>query len=355
MRSFTHTRLGLLLLMLLVACSSGLGLAATLRGVARAYDPPHIWLSNKVAPPTTSVLLNGGGFGQREMVNVDFDASLIATAVTDTTGKFAVRITIPKMALPGSHTIQATGQTSGFTAQTAFLVQTDWAEFHFGPYHTGNNPYENVINSSNVSKLTLDWSYTTGGGIGSSPAVVNSIVYVGSDHRLYALDAMTGTLKWSYTTGGNVSSPAMVNGIVYVCSGYPDSKLYALDAITGTFKWSYTVAKNGISSDPAVANGIIYAISNSGEMYALNALTGTFKWRRYYTGYLASSPAVANGVIYSGSRVGKLYALDAVTGVLKWSYSTSGSIESSPAVVNGVVYVGSWDSNIYAFHLPNMS
>ena len=105
-----------------------------------------------------------------------------------TTGKFAVRITIPKMALPGSHTIQATGQTSGFTAQTALLVQTDWAQFRFGPYHTGNNPCENVLKSSNVSGLTLDWIYRTKNSINSSPAVANGVVYGGSgDYRVYAL------------------------------------------------------------------------------------------------------------------------------------------------------------------------
>src|SRR6266566_7228730 len=215
MRSFAHARLGLFLLLFLLVCSSGLGLTTSFRGVAQAVNPPHIWLSNKVAPPTASVQLNGGGFGQSEMVNVDFDATPIARATTDSTGKFAIRITIPKMALPGSHIIQATGQASGLTAQTAFLVRTNWAQFRFGPYHTGNNPYENVINSSNVSTLTLDWRYPTGGYIESSQVVVKGLVYAGSgDSNLYALNAVTGTPMWSYTTGGGNSSPAVAGGIV---------------------------------------------------------------------------------------------------------------------------------------------
>src|SRR5207245_7613157 len=103
-----------------------------------------------------------------------------------------------------------------------------------------NNPYENVLNSSNVSALTLDWSYPTGNAITSSPAVFNGLVYVGSeDDKLYALDALTGARKWSYATGNAIgSSPSVVNGIVYF--GSDDDNLYALDAVTGKLKWSYT-------------------------------------------------------------------------------------------------------------------
>jgi outer membrane protein assembly factor BamB len=42
-------------------------------------------------------------------------------------------------------------------------------------------------------------SYTTGNGIESSPAVANGVVYVGSvDHNVYALNASTGALLWSF-------------------------------------------------------------------------------------------------------------------------------------------------------------
>jgi len=64
----------------------------------------------------------------------------------------------------------------------------------------------------------LKWNYTTGGAV-SSPAVVNGIVYVGSaDNNTYALNATTGEKLWNYTTGGAVGDPAVVNGVVYVAS-----------------------------------------------------------------------------------------------------------------------------------------
>ena len=59
-----------------------------------------------------------------------------------------------------------------------------------------------------------------------------------TDHYVYALNAATGGYIWSYKTGSSVdSSPAVVNGIVYV--GSEDHKVYALNAATGTKIWSY--------------------------------------------------------------------------------------------------------------------
>jgi len=59
--------------------------------------------------------------------------------------------------------------------------------------------------------------------------VVNGVVYVGSGNgNIYAIDAVTGTLKWNYATGNSVfSSPAVSNGVVYVGSG--DGYLYAIE------------------------------------------------------------------------------------------------------------------------------
>jgi eukaryotic-like serine/threonine-protein kinase len=54
------------------------------------------------------------------------------------------------------------------------------------------------------------------------------VVYTGSeDHTVYAVDAATGAKLWSDRTGNQVfSSPAVVNGVVYVGSG--DGNMYAV-------------------------------------------------------------------------------------------------------------------------------
>jgi outer membrane protein assembly factor BamB len=93
--------------------------------------------------------------------------------------------------------------------------------------------------------------------------------------EILALNASTGARLWSYTTGAPVeSSPAVANGMVYVCSD--GANLYALNASTGAKLWSYVTTCIFASSDsaPAVVNGVVYVGSVDGHLYALSASTG---------------------------------------------------------------------------------
>ena len=106
------------------------------------------------------------------------------------------------------------------------LTACDWSMFGYGPDHLRSSP-ETSLSSSNVGALTTKWTLTTNGSVHSSPAVVNGVVYVGSfDFKVYAVNATSGRLLWTATTGGGVfSSPAVVQGVVYV--GSEDNKVYA--------------------------------------------------------------------------------------------------------------------------------
>jgi len=92
----------------------------------------------------------------------------------------------------------------------------------------------------------------------SSPAVMNGIVYVGSqDGRPHGLDPVTGDFKGSYTAGANIYAPPAVAHPT-VCMGSDDKKLYALDASLGALKWIHN-AGTSISSSPALVEGALYA------------------------------------------------------------------------------------------------
>jgi outer membrane protein assembly factor BamB len=62
----------------------------------------------------------------------------------------------------------------------------------------------------------------------SRSTVARGIIYIGSVNlKVYALDAATGRLRWTYTTGtGTLYSPAVQGGTVYI--GSTDHSLYAL-------------------------------------------------------------------------------------------------------------------------------
>ena len=94
-----------------------------------------------------------------------------------------------------------------------------------------------------------------------------------NDNRVYALDASTGDLIWSYETGNEVlSSPEVSGGVVYV--GSEDNRVYALDASTGELIWSYETGDRVLSS-PEVSGGVVYVGSDDARLYALDASPNT--------------------------------------------------------------------------------
>src|SRR5579863_3888914 len=121
--------------------------------------------------------------------------------------------------------------TGGFlTSTNTQQVLTDWPMFGFDTQGTHFNPYENVINPTNVSSMVLDWDYNMGGD--SQAVVVNGIVYANSSGGsfVYAFNATTGAYLWSYPVT-SYHSPAVANGVIYV--GSQGNTFYALNATTG--------------------------------------------------------------------------------------------------------------------------
>lgn len=125
----------------------------------------------------------------------------------------------------------------------------------------------------------MQWSYATGGGVYSSPALSSDglYIYVGSeDGCIYALDSHVGLLAWNYFVGGSgsaiYSSPAIdVTGILYI--GDDNNNIYALNATTGSFLWKFST-EYCINSSPAIWEGGVYIGSDDGYLYAFNAQTG---------------------------------------------------------------------------------
>ncbi len=208
-----------------------------------------------------------------------------------------------------------------------------WAMFRHDQAHSGAGEAINTVPQGIVA-----WAFSTGASIRSSPAVAEGTVYFGSrDHKLYAVDAVTGEKRWEFKTGSWVeSSPAVVNGIVYF--GSNDGKLYALDARNGEKLWEFTTAYP-IESSPAVANGIVYFGADDFYIYALDAANGKMRWRFETDGPVISSPTVANGIVYVGSDDGFGYALHALNGWLRLHFKSFYPVMPSPVVDGATVYL----------------
>ena len=82
---------------------------------------------------------------------------------------------------------------------------------------------------------------TTGAADEGSVSVANGVVYAGSESGfMYAFDAASGKILWSFNSGGSViDGPSIVDGVVYWGSGYndsnafPNNKLYAFSLKPG--------------------------------------------------------------------------------------------------------------------------
>ena len=230
----------------------------------------------------------------------------------------------------------------------------------------GADPTHSSSAQEGPSNLTLAWQFTTNGAVISSPTVVDGIVYVGSqDKNIYAIGAWSGNLIWNFTTKAAIaSSPAVANGEVY--TGGDDGYVYCLNAYTGALIWQtfvngdlpFTYATIVLSSSPVVSGGIVYIGSLDGYLYALNATNGNTLWQTKTNGPIESSPAVADGAVYFTSQepaAGTLYKLNVNTGAVIWKlplpyqYVFTGAqvMLGSPSVAAGMVFTSSDLKNYY--------
>lgn len=129
-------------------------------------------------------------------------------------------------------------------------VRTTWKDYLGGP---DSSHYSGLkeINTGNVKKLDVAWSYLTGDDVSYSfsPLVIDNIAYVAAKQgSLVALDATTGKEIWSHSFTAANSVPSRFGGIAGMRGmNYWESKdrkdrrvlvsasgfLYALDARTG--------------------------------------------------------------------------------------------------------------------------
>lgn len=176
------------------------------------------------------------------------------------------------------------------------------------------------------------WAYRQKGTY-ISPAIAGDTVYFRAEQanqgQLVALELSSGRQRWAFTPkrlsaaannyfGGHLTSPVVVEGVVYVGAG---KELYALDAISGKMRWEFS-AQDFITSSAAVADGRVF-VSDFSYFYAIDLSTGGLIWS--YPAHSAvyfSSVAAGDLVLISSGQ--NLIALDARNGARRWEKSVSG-------------------------------
>ena len=160
------------------------------------------------------------------------------------------------------------------------------------------------INAGNVGQLGLAWMYEfdTDRGQEATPVMVDGVLYTTTAwSKVFAFDAKTGALKWSYDPkvegkkGFDACCDVVNRGVavwkgrVYV--GALDGRLIALDAGTGKEVWSVQTtdpaSKLTITGAPRIVKGRVIIGNGGAELgargyvSAYDAATGKKLWRFY--------------------------------------------------------------------------
>lgn len=162
----------------------------------------------------------------------------------------------------------------------------------------------NKINKENIKQLGLLWSYEfpTSRGKEATPLMVDGTIYLtGSWSVVYAFDAKTGRLLWTYDPSvprelaGTFCCDVVNRGVAFwqgkIFVGTLDGRLVALEAATGKRLWSVNTVPEGksysISGAPRVVKGKVIIGNGGAEMSvrgfvsAYDVDTGERLWRFY--------------------------------------------------------------------------
>lgn len=211
--------------------------------------------------------------------------------------------------------------------------------------------YDQNLYALNASSGKLLWSYKADGGIVTKPAIFGDAVCLGSqDYRLHVLSARSGAIQWTYYTKGPVhSSPVIAHGHVFI--GSDDGSVHAINMTSGRGVWQ-TNTGAPVRSTPLLANDSIYIGNEAGDVLCLD-FRGNPKWRFKARRAVTSTPVLADNLILVGSLDSFLYAIDAKSGWLIWRFRLAKGTISSVAVCEGLVFTGCIDGNIYCIDLHN--
>ena len=104
-----------------------------------------------------------------------------------------------------------------------------------------------AIVAANVSAdhrhtLGADWVFKNGGSV-SAPVVANGLAFVAAtdEHRLFACDAKTGDVRWTFTTGGRLDCPPTIHDGLCLF-GSRDGYVYCLRELDGELVWRFLAA-----------------------------------------------------------------------------------------------------------------
>lgn len=225
----------------------------------------------------------------------------------------------------------------------------------------------------------IKWLVSTPLHLESSPAIVGNLVVVGAgaievgnDHRVsghpgyvFAVDLETGREVWRHDVNDPESSPAIVDGVAFIGSGFNGSAIVALR--TGTDEalmssgqkrelWRRSTPHPATGAITVTGDLVLAGCGNgdfvnaakvpAGAVLALDRATGAVRWTIALPDAVLGPIAVRGSLAICPVRNGEVVALDlAKNGAIVWRQRIAGNspILGGPAVTEELVYAVSAD------------
>jgi polyvinyl alcohol dehydrogenase (cytochrome) len=307
---------------------------------------PHMDVLRKIPAARILRTLNWGVMG-----NVAYTMTIAEReAVAAYVGTAAAAVALPPTAFCADRTVRFSSGSKPPDLKEP--VVKDWIGWSPG---TNNARYQAAqaagLSLDGVERLRLKWAFAYDGDTSAfaQPTIINGNLFTGSASGvIYALDAKSGCIRWSYEARGPVRSAiaAVSNGKSYsLLFGDQLGWFYSLDAASGRELWKKKTDEHDaarITGSPLVHEGIVFVPLASweenrassadyacctfrGGVAALRVRDGALVWRAYTV-----APPRQDGKLWgpSGAPVWSAPTLDAARGLL---YVTTGDNYSPPS------------------------
>ena len=168
-----------------------------------------------------------------------------------------------------------------------------------------------------------------------NPLVVEDLVIasVFSPGGIYAVDRATGQQRWTLPTNGLAGSPVTyAEGTLY---GKSVHTLYAIDPLSGHVRWTfcpYGTDHEWIYSSPTVNEGRLFLGDRAGYLNCLDATSGEVIWRKQTSRsrrcQVNATAVVLGDLVIVATIVNSAVAYETATGRLVWRQRLDGPSSS---------------------------
>ncbi len=198
------------------------------------------------------------------------------------------------------------------------------------------------------------WTAKAGRRFTGQVKLEDNTLYGGSiDRKVYAVDLVSGDVRWSSRLAGMIVGGVLVSGdTIFAASSRPEGRIYALRRRSGKQIWR--TSSPPIGAPLALIEGMLIAQTQRGEVLGLDPLTGAIRWRRR-VGVARATPAHAGSGGVLVATTDSLVRLMTADGRVTQRVASPGTVISPWLTHAGAVVAGTTDSLVVSINPADLS